>query len=108
MTDNDPKYVAWIRAGWEQGVISLSHAGKLLGKTASEINDFPDAQKWRSASDDEHIKPCVFCGSVNVRTSRMALEIAKRYAMRCYSCDAEGPLALSREDAIRKWNKRCF
>jgi len=51
------------------------------------------------------ILPCPFCGKTPVDASSPD-ETPDKYAVQCWNCDAEGPLAEAELRAISKWNLR--
>jgi len=51
-------------------------------------------------------KSCPFCNGRSLLTpSKGKLDT---YRVKCYQCDAEGPLCLREKDAVERWNDRRF
>ena len=52
------------------------------------------------------IKYCPFCGEIEQKNLRFKLLGIMGYQIECTQCEAEGPHAESKVEAIEKWNKR--
>lgn len=48
------------------------------------------------------LKPCPFCGSCQIEMQQWTTLCNAA----CCNCDAEGPIGLSKAEAIEKWNDR--
>lgn len=55
---------------------------------------------------DQENKPCPFCGSKNLRMSRINHSNDWVFWVLCYDCKMNGPSAYSQEEAREKWNTR--
>ena len=54
-------------------------------------------------NDQEAIKPCPFCGSVEIYGTWISDSDA---LMLCEACLAQGPMCDNEEDALQAWNRR--
>ena len=51
-------------------------------------------------------KACPHCAGTDLRMSEGRPGKVSAYWVRCNSCAAEGPVALSQDDALALWNRR--
>jgi Lar family restriction alleviation protein len=51
-------------------------------------------------------KSCPFCGSRETTIETLGTSARPFYAVECEDCEATGPLAISYEGAVEKWNAR--
>lgn len=52
-----------------------------------------------------NLKPCPFCGSLDLKVTPIAGQIAGSYIL-CLKCGCNGPYKEHVSDAIEAWNKR--
>lgn len=51
------------------------------------------------------IKPCPFCGGVNIDAHRISIS-TNNWLVSCDDCLTEGPIGITKEGAIVLWNER--
>ena len=66
----------------------------LMGEYHSQEPELPGA------------KACPHCAGTYLRMAGREMGKVTNYWVRCRGCAAEGPVALSREEALEAWNKR--
>ena len=66
----------------------------LMGKYHSQEPDLPGA------------KMCPHCAGTDLHIAGREMGKVNNYWVRCYDCNAEGPVALSWNSALEAWNKR--
>ena len=79
---------------------------KIVNKTISS-EDIIFLNDWyeKSLAPD----PCPFCGSEDLVVWGRKVnssDFGDRKYVKCNNCDTEGPLAMNKEEAIKKWNER--
>ena len=79
---------------------------KIVNKTISN-EDIIFLNDWyeKSLTPD----PCPFCGSEDLVVWGRQInssDFGDRKYVKCNNCDTEGPLAMNKEEAIKKWNER--
>jgi Lar family restriction alleviation protein len=52
------------------------------------------------------MEKCPFCRSRDLAVSRLGTQDRPFFAVECEDCEATGPLAISYEGAVEKWNAR--
>lgn len=52
------------------------------------------------------LKPCPFCGCLEIEIQRRIYPAADGYFGQCVSCETGGPLAKTYKSAIAAWNRR--
>ena len=54
---------------------------------------------------NRRLEPCPFCGEKDIFDNFLEPMIHDRWCIVCPTCEAGGPVADTKEDAIDKWNR---
>lgn len=91
----------------EKGEHGELNGCKISNKVGISSEDITFLNDWYEKSLMP--KPCPFCGSEDLVVWGRKInssDFGDRKYVKCNNCDTEGPLAMNKEEAIKKWNER--